>query len=61
MMEQWSGEAKNETMTVKEFKDFSNNSNIVLKDNYNGKIYKNIEKHLEKEVTGFYTHVNIQK
>lgn len=41
-------------MTVREFKEFCCTSDIVLKDNYNGRVFIRLDKYLDEEVTGFY-------
>jgi len=46
-------------MKVREFKEFCRNTDIVLRDDNNGRQYTKIDNYLDKEVTGFYTRFNV--
>jgi hypothetical protein len=49
-------------MTVKELKSFvSYGTKIALKDTYNGRVYTNIDKYLDKEVQSVYPRIIADK
>lgn len=44
-------------MTVEDFITFAAASRIVLRDSFNGRMYQNPKKHLDRKVIGFYPRI----